>query len=526
MIYVNVQKSDLQDETTLKTIVGRVLFEKLVGSRFDRGEKAFKYYNGELPNVELKQDSNFKPKKFNFAKPQTDLAVKTFIGGLPDITTVGKKTEKDKISIFNQKLYIKAFGKHIFETAKNGSIYGSGFVAIYNKVGDTFPSFRALNPRYADVVYDCTLAHEKLFAFNCYETTEIDGKGNREQYYYIYIYTEDMIYTYKAVMNKVRTSTIPDQSKDTTILPLNVFYLTNGEKTNKQPHGFSNIPIFEFPNNGEYLGDTECVQELYDLYNSVQNNRALNVKQVVDYVLMLKNVRLGNKEEQDEMIKMLKLHRLLPVEGEDVDAKYLTNPLNQSEAETLCKSIKDCIHYITRIPDLSSVDFSQNASDPILKIKTKPLLDLCGEKEIYWNEPYLELIKTIVKWCEKNDKDGFRKYGFDTDLISFNYAHPLPSNDLDIVTQISNLSNAGVLNPTMALQEISWIKNVAEYEKGIEEWNEKVDKRKQIVKNNNDNGVNETNIERQNQNPMSIDQIANKRNGAKGQANKISDNNV
>lgn len=525
MIYVNVRKSDLKDGKSIAALLGRVLFEKFVGERFDKGEKAFRYYNGELPIVDIKQSADFVAKKFNFAKPQTDLAVKTFIGTLPDITTVGKKAEKEKITIFNQKLYLKAFPKHIFETAKNSSIYGTSFIALYNKVGDTFPSFRALNPRYADVVYDCTLSHEKLFAFNCYEVNEIEN-GNRTQYYHIYVYTDKMIYTFKANCNKIRTATIPDQSRDTLVLPLATFLDSKGKNINVQPHGFNGIPIFEFPNNGEYLGDTECVQELYDLYNAVQNNRALNVKQVVDYVLMLKNVRLGNKEEQEEMVKLLKIHRILPVEGENVDAKYLTNPLNQTEAETLCKSIKDCIHYITRIPDLSSVDFSQNASDPILKIKTKPLLDLCGEKEIYWNEPYLQLIKTVIEWCKNNDREGFAKYGFDTDLISFNYAHPLPSNDLDIVTQISNLSNANVLNPSMALQEISWIKNVAEYEKGVKEWNEIIDKRKKNAKNNNTSGVNETNIERQNSVPMSTDELDNKRNGAKGQAEKISDNNV
>ena len=58
----------------------------------------------------------------------------------------------------------------------------------------------------------------------------------------------------------------------------------------------------------------------------------------------------------------------------NVDAKFLTNALDQAQLQKLADNIKDLIHFISRVPDLSGIDFSQNASDPIIKIKTKPLL--------------------------------------------------------------------------------------------------------------------------------------------------------
>ena len=42
-------------------------------------------------------------------------------------------------------------------------------------------------------------------------------------------------------------------------------------------------------------------------------------------------------------IQMLKENRILPAEGEDVDAKFLTNPLNQQELQVLANNIKDLI---------------------------------------------------------------------------------------------------------------------------------------------------------------------------------------
>ena len=516
MIQLNINKTWFQNEEMTKKLVKEIYERKVLESDdYKRIDTDFKFYEGKLPEIQIsekKKKDGFEPQVVNLAKPITDTATKTFIGVLPDLVSSGTKKEKDKINVLYQKLYKRAFNAKIFQTGKNSSICGSGLLCVYNKIGDKFPRFRELNPRMADVVYDCTLEQNRICAFNIIEFDNID---NNTKGYDVYIYTDEEIIVYEITQ---------DSTKKLQFNPLLVF-VTQGQNVHRIRHGYSTIPIFEFPNNAEFKGDSECVQGLIRLYNNLLNNRCINVHDIVNYILWLKNVRIGDEEEQQAIIDMLENHGLLPTEGEDTEVKYLSNPLNQDELQTLQKSIEDLIHQISRVPDLTSVDFTQNASDPIIKIKTKPLLDLCNEKELVFTEPYFELLECVLKWCEKNDKEDYEKYNADLDLCTLAYAHPLPSNDLDIVTQISNLSNAGVLSPEDALQEISWIKNVHKYVENAKKWKASVDKEKSQNDNIN-SGVNAHNIEKQNEKPIETGQLDNKRNGAQMSANRISDNNV
>ena len=263
--------------------------------------------------------------------------------------------------------------------------------------------------------------------------------------------------------------------------------------------------------------------DLIALYNEVINNRCKNLYDVVNFILMIKNVRLGDEEETKKVIAMLKEHHILPVEGDNVDAKFLTNALDQAQLQKLADNIKDLIHFISRVPDLSGIDFSQNASDPIIKIKTKPLLDLCNDKEKQCNEPYRRVLQMILNWCKKYAKD-YDEFDFNLDITMLAYTHTLPSNDSDMITAITNLANCKMANPEVLLQNLTFIPSVHNYMKGMKKWNEEIDKSKTNIQNNNSNGVNETNIERQNEKPVSKDQQDNKKNFDLGNAKKISDN--
>ena len=182
-------------------------------------------------------------------------------------------------------------------------------------------------------------------------------------------------------------------------------------------------------------------------------------------------------------------------------------------------------HYITHIPDFTSVEFTQNASDPILKAKTKPLLDLCNDKEKWFNKGYMIVLYLTLEFVKENDKKLYEKIKFDLEKIDLVYTHTLPSNDIDTINAIVNLSNAGLCNPDVLLQGVSMIPNVNDYLKGMLKYNEYVDKRKEKTNNKNSNsGVNETNLQRQNANPQNKDQEDNMVNATNGQAQNISDN--
>ena len=171
------------------------------------------------------------------------------------------------------------------------------------------------------------------------------------------------------------------------------------------------------------------------------------------------------------------------------------------------------------------MEFTQNASDPILKAKTQPLLDLCLTKEKWFNKGYMKLLELTLGFVEKNDKSLYDKVKFDLSKVDLVYTHTLPSNDTDAVNNIVNLANVGVLNPEVSLQQLSFIPNVAEYLKGAKEWNDYVDSRKEKSNNkNNNSGLNEENLARQNGKPITKDEMDNKKNFTIGKSQDLSDN--
>lgn len=527
MINLNVDTERLEDIDYLSRLVNNLLFIKIatVDGNYDRCKENFDYYRGDLPLINISRNNgHFVPRVFNFSKPIVDIAAKTFIGEQPDICTKGKKEEINKISTFEQKLYKRNFHKEIYEVEKNCSICGNGFISLFNDIGDSFPRFRALNPQFADVVYDCTLKHEPILAFNICENIVADTTHTPIENYVVYLYTKDKMYAFETKNRDIANANKGIMAKDF-VKPMWCFVNFNKEKTTFVSHDFGGIPIVEFTNNELLNGDFECVKPLISAYNELQNNRFVNVDDVVNFVLMLKNVRVGNDEESQRLVKLLKENRLLPVEGDNVDAKFLTNQLDQRALQDLAHDIKQAIDEISRVPNLSGIDFSQNASEPIIKIKTKPLLDLCKEKELFFTEPYLKVLKLIQNFCKSYDKKAYSTYDFDLDLIELEYSHELPSNDLDMITQIANLANAKLINPSEAFKHLSWIPNAQEYVKGVEKYNELLDKRENEKNNkNNNSGVNQTNIDRQKSVIKTPNQFDNMHNNANGLANQINEN--
>ena len=193
----------------------------------------------------------------------------------------------------------------------------------------------------------------------------------------MYVYTKDKVFAFESITTAVSQATTPEP-KMQPLVPFMAWTFINEKGERKEinfvNHGFGDIPLIEFPNNAERIGDAEPVFDLISLYNDINNNRGKNLHDIVNYLLYIKNARIGNEEERKDFIRMLEDNHILAVEGDDVDARFLTNQLNQEQLQTLQDSIKDNIHYISRIPDLSSTDFSQNASDPIIKIKTKTFI--------------------------------------------------------------------------------------------------------------------------------------------------------
>ena len=524
MIRLDVDEETLRTGIGLESIVEQIIWYQIfwrdaIGKNIRLMKLQKDLYESKMGDSvyfdELKFDGNY-----NLLKPLCDTANTTFIGRVPDIVSTGSEDDKARISNFSLILKRHDFEEEISDSGLKMSICGSGFLALYADEGDTFPYFRSLDPLYTNVVYDCTLQMKRLFAYHMYFEKTSGKSKNIRGHYVVIIYTKDKMFAYKTSDMSIATQ------QAFKVFPYELFLIDGAIKSFSAEHGFNDIPIIEFMNNKECISDCMPALKLIHLYSELQNNRFQNVDDIINYLLVIKNARLGDEKESNDAINLIKNERVLPLEGDNVDAKFLSNPLNQTDIQTLANEYKNLIHYSTHIPDLSSVDFSQNASDPIIKIKTKPLLDLCREKEKWFNRGYFLLIDMALDFVKRNDKKLFNQIKFDTNKIDLVYSHALPSNDLDTVNMIVNLANAGLCNPRVLLQSISAIPNVDDYIAGMYEYNEYVDNRKKENQNKINSGVNETNIERQNQKVQDRNSQDNLANATKGESEKLSDNKV
>ena len=516
MIRMNVDEETLRtgknlDKVVQKIIWYQIFYKDAIGKDIKLIDLQYKMYNSDTISPfylkrKLKLDL-----QHNLLKPLCDTATSTFLSRVPDIVINGDKDEKERISRFSLMQKHNEFEEEIYDAALNMSKCGSGFLGLYNDIGDTFPKYRSLDPRYTNVVYDSTLAMKRLFAYHIYYECDNLGKGR----YVCIVYTKDKMYAYYTPNISVAVKTALN------IYPLNLFLLNNEQLSFQTTHGFKDIPIIEFQNNKLCISDCKPALPQIALYSALQNNRFQNVDDIMNYLLFIKNARLGDEKEAKAAINLIKDHRVLPLEGDNVDAKFLSNPLNQSDIQHLTDDFKKEIHYITHIPDFTSVEFTQNASDPILKAKTKPLLDLCNEKEKWFNKGYMIVLDLTLDFVKNNDSKLYQKIKFDIDKIDLVYTHTLPSNDIDMVNAIVNLSNQKLLAPEIALQNLSFIPNVNDYLQGVVKWNETIDKMNKNQDNKN-NGNNQHNLELQNSTPQDKNQEDNIVNATKGQSQKLS----
>lgn len=484
MIQLNASVYDIEDDKILFSLVERALNKHLEIVR-NKWQRDFDYYNGV----------GKEPHQTNKAKYIDDMSNSLFISIPPEFSTFNTD-DSEAISKNNKKLKLRGFGKTLYDVGSKASICGTGFLLTYNQDSDEYPRFVSLDPLRTNVCFNCDVEPDSLFGFTFVQQVEKVNSYEDNTYYKIYVYTDKYMYTLRTISTK----------------NLNVFYyypikLEEDILRNKTPHYFGKVPITAFKNNDNETGDSFCVYGLIDAYNHIREDAIKNIDDVIDYILFLKNVRIGNDEELGMFKKLLDEHIIAAedIDGKGVDAKFLTNPLSQNDIQTMLDSISNDIHTISRVPNFSSETFAQNASSIALQLKLLGFLNLANEKERCFDQSLIRVLKMINNYLKfiKNDE-----YTFEVDDIEITYTHNLPSNDTEMVTQIVNLHNVGLLDEKEGLKQLSWVKD---YETFYENAKKEQEMQKLVV----DNLKKFNNNEREEE-PMRKEQMDNLQNFSKG----------
>lgn len=435
----------------------------IYGIPYKDRERLSLYYDGMLPMADVKS---------NKAKFITDLATDYFIGDSPlfvlrkyEDPKLTKKEAKERdnaikrVENFNRKLKGRSFGRTLYTTSKWCSKTGTGYLLAYQKKGEDFPRYVALPSLTTFVVYDNQVEPDSLFAV--YFNKVVDTKqGKNYESYLITVYTDRDVYYFKT--GKVYTRDM-----------INYYAIVDDDTKMDTTHNFGVVPVTEFFNNEDMLGDYEVVTNLIDLYCLLQSKRFTNIAQIVEGLLMLNNIDSGDDEHRQEMINLIKKEKILMANsdnGKEVDAKFLTNPLNQQEIQTFSENVEKDIYQVAQVPNMTSDTFAQSVSGQSLKFKLMGLESITKEKERNFNKSLYRVLKLTANFFDAVGNNDFEFDPFDIDI---EYKRSLPANDLELMNMLSIACATGCVDPIDIVSQLSFVKNpVKSMENGMAYKNE------------------------------------------------------
>ncbi len=216
------------------------------------------------------------------------------------------------------------------------------------------------------------------------------------------------------------------------------------------------LPVIEYINNEETIGDFEKVVSLINAYDKARSDTANDFEYFTDAYLLLKGCGIDITENPDG-VKAMKQNRLIDL-PEGGDAQFLIKQINDIATENNNTRLKEDIHKFSFTPDLSDKDFAGGASGVALQLKLFGLEQIAQTKEMFMTLGLRKRLKLIVKYL--NIKGG----NYNANDVLINFVRNKPINFKELVETMIMLK--GTLSETTILSNIPIVKDVA-YEKEL-----------------------------------------------------------
>lgn len=282
--------------------------------------------------------------------------------------------------------------------AKIASIKGKAYELLWLDE-DGQVKFYAVEPENMILVYDNKITPVPLYAIR-YRV--------KDKTTYAELYTKDMIYQFEGEDDKL---------------------VQVGEAN----HPFMEVPVIEYLNNDEGMGDFERVLTLIDAYDRVQSDSSNDFEYFADAFLKIKNMSSTTGADISEMKK----NRVILVD-EDGDASWLTKDINDKAAENHKSRIQSDIHRFSLTPNLTDEAFAGNLSGVALQFKLWGLEQASAQKERKFKKGLQRRIKLICNFLGLHDKK------YDWRGIQITFTRNIPAQLTDAVEAVTKLT--GILS--------------------------------------------------------------------------------
>lgn len=307
----------------------------------------------------------------------------------------------------------------------DASKFGHGFERIYiNEAGECRSV--SLDPRNVILVRDNTVEHRKMFALIYVEA--VDEKGEIvEGEYDLTILTRD-----KIMERKLKGEVLM------------------GETSGDMSHVFGDVPVVEYINDDDLIGDFESVLPLIDSYNILQTARVNDRLKTANALLLVSGGNL-DKEQVDAIME----GRIADL-PEGAKAEYITKTTNEQESETLRISIADDIHKISMTPDVSDKNFAGSASGVSLQYKLFTFEKHAKDKERCFEAALMERFSLYNAYLNRTANMEI----IPTAKVDAVFQRALPQNDVEVANMINSL--AGLVDKETLVAQLSFVSDAKE----------------------------------------------------------------
>lgn len=247
------------------------------------------------------------------------------------------------------------------------STYGVAYELVYRKDNGKVRS-QVYDPTSAFVAYSGDIDADSVFGAIHYKLE--DENGNT--FYRLYAYTRTDV--------EIWESTSTDGPWHRVGEPM--------------PHGFGRVPLIEYSNNSDRLGDFEQIITLQEQYNDLLRERLEDKNAFAKSILAITGQVIGKTpEEVEDALKLLKKHRVLQFDDDNGHGEYLEKTMDESGVQVLQDCLKRDIHKLAMVPDLSDESFANNASGVAMSYKLFGTDNKVSDKERHFHKGFVRRCK-------------------------------------------------------------------------------------------------------------------------------------
>lgn len=293
------------------------------------------------------------------------------------------------------------------ELAKMASIKGRGYEIVYLDEESNI-CFNEVKPENIILVYDDSIKPAPLFAIYF-----IKKKIEDKEVIDITLYTKEAIKHYTSDGGKLT-------------------------QTDEETNFFQEIPVVEFLNNDEGIGDFERVIPLIDAINKAQSDTANDFEEFTDSILVLS----GMPQADEEDLQMIKEDKILLLDRKDGGqaAEWLVKQINDQATESYKNRLDRDIHKFAKVPNISDEAFASNISGESMKYKLFTTDQVIVAKQRKFKSAIQRRIDLILKVLNLKGSTGDFTYRD----VSIVFNDNKPYNELDNITTVKACLDAGL----------------------------------------------------------------------------------